>query len=163
MARRESSTLTNVVNRLPMKLFLSVSRFRRSVTLGVRAAAFDPAGRVFLVKHSYTPGWYLPGGGVEPGETVAMAISRELVEEGGIVLASPPALFGLYLNRVISQRDHVALFVCRDWTRKSPPAVPNLEIVAADFFSPDALPDGATEATRRRLAEIAGAPRSADW
>ncbi|MFY8153424.1 MAG: DNA mismatch repair protein MutT, partial [Hyphomicrobiales bacterium] len=41
-------------------------RLMRGMTVGVRVAAFDAVGRVFLVKHTYTPGWYLPGGAVDP-------------------------------------------------------------------------------------------------
>ncbi len=153
----------NAISRLPLRLIVALSRLRRGMTLGVRMAALDPKGRVFLVKHSYAPGWYLPGGGVEPGETFAEAAARELMEEGGIALGAPPELFGLYLNRTISIRDHVALFLCRDWNQEKPPAVPNAEIIDIGFFAPDALPEGATDATRRRLAEIAGAARSAYW
>ncbi len=40
----------------------------RGMTLGVRAACFDDAGRVFLVRHSYLPGWHLPGGGLDRNE-----------------------------------------------------------------------------------------------
>jgi 8-oxo-dGTP pyrophosphatase MutT (NUDIX family) len=149
--------------RLPIRLFLQYARFRRAMTLGVRAAAFDASGRVFLIRHSYVPGWYLPGGGVELGETVEAAVTRELMEEGGIALGEAPELFGIYLNRAVSVRDHVVVFVCRDCRQVQAPRLPNLEIVEAGFFAPDALPDGATEGTRRRLAEIAGAPRSADW
>jgi 8-oxo-dGTP pyrophosphatase MutT (NUDIX family) len=149
--------------RLPIRLFLTYARLRRAMTLGVRAAAFDESGRVFLIRHSYVPGWYLPGGGVEPGETIETALSRELMEEGGIMLGDAPELFGIYLNRAVSVRDHVVVFVCRDCRQAQAPRLPNLEIVDAGFFAPDALPDSATEATRRRLAEIAGAPRSADW
>ncbi len=73
-------------------------RFARAVTLGVRALVVNEAGRVFLVKHSYVSGWHLPGGGVEPGETVAAALVRELSEEGNIEVIEPPQLCGLFYN-----------------------------------------------------------------
>ena len=43
------------------------------MTLGVRGLVIDKGQRVFLVTHTYVPGWQLPGGGVEPGETMAEA------------------------------------------------------------------------------------------
>src|SRR5687767_2525700 len=88
-------------------------RFFRAVTLGVRALVVDEAGRVFLVKHSYVSGWHLPGGGVEPGETVTAALARELSEEGNIDLIEPPQLCGLFYNDRDSPRDHVALYLVR--------------------------------------------------
>lgn len=129
---------------------------RRALTLGVRAAAFDAQGRVFLVRHTYTPGWYLPGGGVEKGENALAALARELREEGEIALCAPPALFGLYLNRAAGARDHVALYVARD-IRQMRAKAPDMEIAESGFFAPDALPPEATPATRARLREIAGA------
>jgi 8-oxo-dGTP pyrophosphatase MutT (NUDIX family) len=153
-----------ILHRLFSRLYLFLSRFRRGMTLGVRAAVFDGDGRVFLVKHSYAPGWYLPGGGVDRGETMEEALARELVEEGGIRLAGRARLFGVYLQRRVSARDHVALYICRDWTRPAPPKLPNFEIVDCGFFAPDALPEGVTEGTRRRLAEIAeGRAPAAEW
>jgi len=138
------------------------ARYRRALTLGVRAVVFDGGNRVLLVKHSYTPGWHFPGGGVEPRETIAEALARELEEESGVALAGEAELFGLYLNRR-SQRDHIAVFVCRQWKQVRQPK-PNLEIVDCRFFPLDALPEDITAASRRRLAEILrGAPRSADW
>ncbi len=151
------------LSRLQIKAFLAVQRMRRAMTLGVRAAVLDGEGKVLLVRHSYTPGWYLPGGGVEKGETTEVALERELMEEGGVALAGPAELFGLYLNRTISSRDHVALFVCRQWLQEKAPQVPNLEILEWGFFSPVDLPSGTTDATRRRLAEIAGGPKSPHW
>lgn len=163
-ARKRLRSLTNPIFRLPSRLYLGVARFRRGMTLGVRAAVFDADGKVFLIRHSYTPGWYLPGGGVEPGETLQAALARELMEEGGIALDRPAELFGLYLNRRVSRRDHVALFVSRAWRQERAPKIPNLEIVDCGFFAPDALPVGATTATRQRLAEIRhGAAASAEW
>jgi 8-oxo-dGTP pyrophosphatase MutT (NUDIX family) len=128
---------------------------RRPLTLGVRAAAFDAEGRIFLVRHTYVPGWYLPGGGVEPGETAYDTLERELAEEGHLSLSEPAELFGLYHNKWTNRRDHVALFVCRN-VRQFKTHKPDLEIAEAGFFQVDALPDDVTAATRRRLAELSG-------
>jgi ADP-ribose pyrophosphatase YjhB (NUDIX family) len=128
-------------------------RFSRGVTLGVRAVIIDGSGRIFLVMHSYVPGWHLPGGGVEIGETAASALARELREEGNIELVEPPTLFDIYFNHRISRRDHVALYVVRAFRQSTPPQ-PNHEIVAHGFFAPDALPAETSRATRERLAEV---------
>ena len=113
----------------------------------------DGAGRVFLVKHSYVAGWHLPGGGVEAGETLMTALTRELREEGNIELTEPPIFFAIYFNRRVSRRDHVALYVVRSFHQSAPPQ-PNSEIVAHGFFSPDSLPEETTLATRARIAEV---------
>jgi 8-oxo-dGTP pyrophosphatase MutT (NUDIX family) len=150
--------------RLPMRLYLFYARYRRAMTLGVRAVVLDDRNEVLLIKHTYVGGWHFPGGGVEPRETVEEALTRELEEESGIELTGPPRLFGIYLNRLLSQRDHVAVFVCREWRQARTPEVPNIEIADCRFFSRDALPADITAATRRRLAEIIdGVPQSSDW
>jgi 8-oxo-dGTP pyrophosphatase MutT (NUDIX family) len=128
-------------------------RFSRGLTLGVRGVVLDPQGRVFLIKHSYVAGWHLPGGGVEAGETLMTALTRELREEGNIELLETPILHGVYWNRRISRRDHVAVYVVRGFRQSAPPQ-PNREIIAHGFFAPHALPDGTTNATRARLAEV---------
>ena len=128
-------------------------RFSRGLTLGVRAVVLDGSGRVFLIVHSYVPGWHLPGGGVEVGETAGEALARELREEGNIELEETPPLFGVYFNRRISRRDHVALYVVRSFRQPAPPQ-PNHEIIAHGFFAPDALPPETTRATRERIAEV---------
>jgi ADP-ribose pyrophosphatase YjhB (NUDIX family) len=128
-------------------------RFARGLTVGVRAVVIDGHGRVFLVRHSYVAGWHLPGGGVEAGETVVTALARELAEEGNIVLAEAPVLHGLFFNARASRRDHVVVFVVRAFHQPGPPQ-PNHEIIEHGFFSPDALPEDTTAATRRRIAEV---------
>jgi 8-oxo-dGTP pyrophosphatase MutT (NUDIX family) len=130
-------------------------RFSRGATLGARAMVIDGAGRIFLVKHSYVAGWHLPGGGVETGETLLEALSRELAEEGNIRLGSTPQLYGIYFNRRMSRRDHVALFIVRDFRQDGNPE-PNHEIVEHGFFAPDALPEDAGRGTRARVAEVFG-------
>lgn len=149
--------------RLPLHLVLAYARLVNGMTLGVRGAVFDGDGRVLLVRHTYAPGWHFPGGGVEKGETVAGALARELEEEAAIRLSSPPELFGVYANFDRFPGDHIALFVARAWRQDQVPR-PNAEIREQRFFAPDALPDGATGGTRRRLAEVlGGVARSETW
>jgi ADP-ribose pyrophosphatase YjhB (NUDIX family) len=138
-------------------------RFARAMTLGVRALVIDEEGRIFLVKHSYVRGWYLPGGGVETGETLSEALARELREEGNIEVTAPPQLHGVFHNSRESRRDHVALFIVRDFCQTAAP-VPDREIIAHGFFALDALPNDTTAATRARIIEVlGGAPVSERW
>ena len=138
-------------------------RFARGLTLGVRGLVIDAERRVFLVKHSYVAGWHLPGGGVEPGETVIEALARELKEEGNIELLAPPTLHGVFFNARISRRDHVVLFVVRHFRQPAPPR-PDREIMAHGFFAPDALPHDTTAGTRARIAEVLkGGPMAQHW
>jgi ADP-ribose pyrophosphatase YjhB (NUDIX family) len=135
------------------RLFHLYWRFARGMTLGVRAVVLDAENRVFLVKHSYISGWHLPGGGVETGETFREALQRELVEEGRIELVGEPALFGVYLNSHISRRDHVAVYLVRQFRQDRLPE-PNREIVDCGFFETQALPAETTAGTRLRISEV---------
>lgn len=136
------------------KFFHCYFLMKRPMTLGVRALVLNEAeNSVFLVRHTYVPGWYLPGGGVERGQTLRQALAAELSEEGNIEITGEPDLFAVYFNARSSIRDHVALFVCRSW-RQTQPRVPDREIAEAGFFPLSALPDGTTQSTRRRLDEV---------
>ena len=153
----------NAFQRLFHRALMMHGRLTRSMTLGVRAALIKD-DHVILVRHSYMPGWYLPGGGVEAGESVHEALVREIGEETGAVLSGAPQLFGVYRNAPVHRRDHVTLFVCHDWHQPAPPRLPNAEIVDCRLFSVTDLPPDATSATRARLAEIlSGKPVAPDW
>lgn len=134
--------------------------FTRGMTLGVRAACFDQQGRVFLVRHTYLPGWHLPGGGVERDETALQALAKEIREEGNLKATSKSQFFHVYLNRAASRRDHVFLY--RLNVVQTSPRKPDYEIAESGFFPLDNLPEGTTGATRRRLQELAGETPPAD-
>ena len=57
--------------------------------VAVGAFVFDAAGRVLLVQRGTPPAagrWTVPGGKLEPGETLAAAVAREVREETGLVV-----------------------------------------------------------------------------
>jgi 8-oxo-dGTP pyrophosphatase MutT (NUDIX family) len=138
-------------------------RLARGMTLGVRGVVLDHSNRVFLVRHGYVSGWYLPGGGVEVGETFMDALKRELIEEGCIEISGEPALHGLFFNSHVSRRDHVAVYVIRQFKQDRLP-VPNHEIAACGFFETTALPEGTTPGTILRIKEVLdGTPPTETW
>src|SRR5947209_2773139 len=62
----------------------------------VGGLAYDDDGRILLIRRRNEPGsglWSVPGGRVEPGETDAQAVTREMAEETGLVV-EPGALVG---------------------------------------------------------------------
>lgn len=131
------------------------------MTLGVRGMAFDPDGRVLLVRHSYSPGWHLPGGGVEHAETAETALIREMAEEGG-VRVDRAELVGVFSNHQNFRNDHVLVYRVAAWTACAPAG--GGEIAERGWFAPTSLPADATSGTRRRLAEaLDGAPRDPHW
>ncbi len=145
-----------MVFKKPMRwLFQKYWRWSRALTLGVRAIVIDPEERILLVRHTYTEGWNLPGGGVEFGESVEESLARELDEEGGVILEGVPELVGIYDNRAIFPGDHVVIYAVRHWRRDRIPA-PNMEIAETGFFHPDALPDTTVPSARRRIEEMLG-------
>ena len=150
---------------LARRVVMALTFHRRAVTLGVRIAVFDANGQVLLVRHRYMPGWYLPGGAVDPGESAPEAALRELSEEAGLAAgAQPPRLVGLYRNLREGGRDHVAFYRLDGFEEQDNALAPNREIAEASFFAFDALPEGTTPATRRRLAELSeGSFPAADW
>ena len=162
MAEKGVPELEGPMRRMAISLLHLYFRFRRGMTLGVRAACFDDEGRIFLVRHTYVPGWYMPGGGVERNETAFEALKKELREEGNLELLEPPVLFHAYFNTRISRRDHVLFYRAR--VRQTAPRAPDREIAECGFFALDALPEGMTRATIDRLAELAGErPPSHYW
>lgn len=149
---------------LRARLFHLYFRLKRPLTFGVRGLVHDRENNtIFLIRHTYVPGWQLPGGGVEVGETAMEALQRELFEEGVIEITGEPVLKSIHFNRHASRRDHVAFYVIHAF-RQAGPKLPDREIAEAGFFPLDRLPAGTTPATLRRIEEVfAEVPASSDW
>ncbi len=146
---------SHVVARVSRRALHGWFLLSRGMTLGVRAVVIDAEDRVCLVRHTYAPGWQFPGGGIEIGENALEGLARELREEAAVELAGAPQLHGVFLNGHVSRRDHVLVFVVRDFTAAGGGRMPDHEIAECRFFPLDALPEGLTRGTRERLSEIA--------
>ena len=85
--------------------------FQHRYRLSTHAVITDDEGRVLLLKASYADGgWGLPGGGVDPGESLHETLARECQEELGCEVVID-ALTGVYYHA--SFEAHAVLFRCR--------------------------------------------------
>ena len=126
---------------------------RRGLTLGVRAIVRSEDGKFLLVRHTYTPGWHFPGGGVEKGETAVVSLENELLQETGLRLEGTPAFHGVFHNNGVSQRDHVLVYVCNVNCRAASKSA-SVEIADIGYFDFDDLPEGTDSGTIRRMREV---------
>lgn len=133
-------------------IFLTVLGFLKRMTIGVRAILVD-GDKVLLIKHSYLPGWHFPGGGVDHKETIEEGMIRETVEETGYRVKGKPEFLGHYLNTIPPSRDHVAVYVCREFEVERV-FEPNKEIIEMGWFDITNLPQDTSKATLLRLAEL---------
>jgi ADP-ribose pyrophosphatase YjhB (NUDIX family) len=155
MAPRRTTLIT--------KMLTPISRVRGGLTLGAQGVLIDPKDRVLLVRHTYRPGWFFPGGGVEWGEPIEAALARELEEEVGAKLLAPPHLHGVFANFASFPGDHIAVFVARHWERADVRR-DNSEIAEVGLFEGRCLPEATDAGTRRRLQEIFDRlPKTALW
>jgi len=141
------------INPFLSKILHSYFLIRRPMTLGTRAVVINQKDEVMLVRHRYEPGWQLPGGGVESGESPVEALRRELIEEAGIRMRDVAGFLGSYFNAEVSRRDHVLVYLVRDF-EMLPGVQISHEIGEHGFFPFDQLPKETTAGTRRRIAEI---------
>ncbi len=120
----------------------------RPVRIGVRAMMIQD-DKVWLVRQTYMPGWFMPGGGVKRGETLEQAARREAKEETGAELGALK-LLGAYSNFTEWKTDHNIVFICHEFEFKGKP---DSEIAELRAFALNELPDDLWPGHRRRLLE----------
>ena len=85
------------------------------------------------------------------------------MEEACIAATDDPHLHGVFFNQAVSRRDHVLVYVIRDF-QVIEAKRPDREIAEAGFFPLNGLPDEVTRATRERIEEIvSGRTPSSRW
>ena len=125
---------------------------------GVAAVIFRDEA-VLLQRRDDNGKWGLPGGGVEPGESVRAAIVREVREETGLAV-EPVRLIGVYsdpLNhQIVTYPDgnviHYVSSVFECAIRGGTLAC-GAESLELRFFDPRALPDDTLAISRIRIVD----------
>jgi 8-oxo-dGTP pyrophosphatase MutT (NUDIX family) len=113
---------------------------------GVAAVIFEE-GRVLLQRRDDTGRWGLPGGGVEPGESVRQALIREVREETGLEV-EPLRLIGVYSDplhhQIVTYPDgNVVHYVSSvfECVVRAGALVCGEESLELDWFDPERLPE----------------------
>ena len=120
--------------------------------LTVDAVVIDTRDRVLLVERKNPPpGWALPGGFVDPEETVEAAVARELREETGLE-ARALMQFHTYSDPERDPRHHSVSTVFLVRADGEPEG--GDDAARARFFDPDGLPDEIAFDHRRILADV---------
>ncbi|MFA5564534.1 MAG: NUDIX domain-containing protein [Acidimicrobiia bacterium] len=105
----------------------------RKVELSVGAIVVDDQQRLLLVQRGRPPAvgeWSVPGGRVEPGETMAEAVVREVEEETGLVVFCGE-LAG-YVEKITDEY-HFVIFDFFASTLDPVPPVPGDDAAAAEW------------------------------
>jgi 8-oxo-dGTP pyrophosphatase MutT (NUDIX family) len=125
------------------------------------ALFFDAAGRLLLVEPTYKPGWEIPGGVIEPGETPAEACRREVEEELGLVREPGRLLVVDWAPREAEDR---ILFVFEGGLITEPAEIrlQAAELKSCEFVAPERAADRLIPRLARRVTQALDARESGE-
>jgi 8-oxo-dGTP diphosphatase len=122
--------------------------------LTVDAIVLNPEGEVLLIlRRNDPPGWALPGGFVDAGETLEQAVARELAEETGL-RALRVRQFHTYSDPGRDPRHHTVSTVFR--VEAAGDLAPGDDAAEARYFPTDALPSPLAFDHARILSDALG-------
>ena len=139
---------------------------RLTVSAVARRASSD--ARILLMQRADNGHWGLPGGHVEPGESVSQATVREVLEETGctveverlIGVYSDPARQTVESSRGSSFQLVNLCFEARVLDESGQPTTPE-ETLEMGFFAPDDLPEPFVPMHTIRIEDAASADAAA--
>jgi len=131
------------------------------IVVGATVLVYDNQGRILLQHRSDTGTWGLPGGAMEPGETLEETARRELYEETGLE-AHTFKLLGIFSGREFffeypnGDQIHTVIVLYEATDVVGHPKVYDEESLDLQYFSPDDLPKLESRAGEllKRLNEV---------
>lgn len=142
-----------VWRRLPGVIRRRVVRLgQKRFTVTAGALVFDDEGRILLLEHVFRPDsrWGIPGGFLSKGEQPDVALRRELREEVALEVSDVQFLFARTLPR---PRQVEIYFLCKP---ESVPTPSSFEIMKAEWFTADTLPEDLSTDQRKIIKRALG-------
>jgi 8-oxo-dGTP pyrophosphatase MutT (NUDIX family) len=144
-----------------------LARLPDAVRAGANAAIFNERGQLVMQKRSDNGFWCMPGGNMEPGESISDCAVREAFEETGLVVAVK-RLVGIYSDpatyNVMRYPDNsliqyvIVLFECEYVSGELRLSEEGTDLA---WFDPDKLPENTLLSHRIRIKDAlasSGAP-----
>ncbi len=113
--------------------------------------------QILLLRHSYMPDYYIPGGGIKKNETITEGIIRELKEEVGITVSIDDLMLFLIIESNLEYKQDTAfIFLVKNITKDQQINSHNhdkKEILEIKWFDLDNLPKDLSVTTNLVIKE----------
>lgn len=124
-------------SRIKKKQLIDSVGWTKSFAIAVYAIIQNKKNDILLMRYADRNVWMLPGGGVEEGEDIILALRREIREETGQIISSP-RIVGVH-DKLAQKKQLIIVFACEIDETKTFES--NSEAIEISFFSLKQLPE----------------------